>query len=125
MRRRIALVFASLAAVVAMACGGWLLDPAGSREQAGSQSPARPTTTGPLLYAAVTRQMAARGTATYTWSGTSGGGTTVAGTGSLRFLPSGDPGHSYTGMMVFNVRTIVDALGGDSSPLDAVDPSRG
>lgn len=37
----------------------------------------------------------------------------------------GDPGHSYTGMMVFNVRTIVDALGGDSSPLDAVDPSRG
>jgi hypothetical protein len=32
MRRRIALVLASLVAVVAMACGGWLLDPAGSRE---------------------------------------------------------------------------------------------
>jgi hypothetical protein len=74
MRRRIALVLVSLVTVVALACGGWLLDPAGSREQAESQSPARPTTTGPLLYAAVTRQMAARGTATYTWSGTSGGG---------------------------------------------------
>ena len=49
MRRRIALVLLSLLTVVALACGGWLLDPAGSREQAGSQSPARPTTTGPLL----------------------------------------------------------------------------
>ena len=39
--------------------------------------------------------MAARGTATYTWSGTSGGGTTVAGTGSLHFLPSGNPGRSF------------------------------
>ena len=39
--------------------------------------------------------MAARGTATYTWSGTSGGGTTVAGTGSLHFLASGDPGRSF------------------------------
>ena len=95
MRRRIALVLAYLVAVVAMASGGWLLDPAGSREQAERRSPARPTTTGPLLYAAVTRQMAARGTATYTWSGTSGGGTTVAGTGSLHFLASGDPARSF------------------------------
>jgi ABC-type Zn uptake system ZnuABC Zn-binding protein ZnuA len=34
----------------------------------------------------------------------------------------GDPGHTYVGMMVFNVRTIVDALGGDSAALDPVDP---
>lgn len=33
----------------------------------------------------------------------------------------GDPEHGYLGMMVHNVRTIVDALGGDPSPLDAVD----
>jgi hypothetical protein len=95
MRRRLALVLASLVTVAALACGGWLLDPAGSREVAGSPSPAKPTTTGPLLYAAVTREMAARGTATYTWSGTSGGGTTVAGTGALHFLATGDPGHSF------------------------------
>lgn len=35
----------------------------------------------------------------------------------------GDPEHGYIGMMLRNVRTIVDALGGDSSPLDAVDPA--
>ncbi len=33
----------------------------------------------------------------------------------------GDPEHGYVGMMVHNVRTIVDALGGDSTPLDAVE----
>lgn len=37
----------------------------------------------------------------------------------------GDPEHSYIGMMVFNVRTIVDALGGDAGALDPVDPARG
>lgn len=36
----------------------------------------------------------------------------------------GDPEHSYIGMMVFNVRTIVEALGGDASALDPVDPGR-
>lgn len=35
----------------------------------------------------------------------------------------GDPGHSYLGMMVINVRTMVDNLGGDVSPLDPVDPA--
>jgi ABC-type Zn uptake system ZnuABC Zn-binding protein ZnuA len=35
----------------------------------------------------------------------------------------GDPEHSYLGMMVFNVRTIVEALGGDPAALDQVDPS--
>lgn len=35
---------------------------------------------------------------------------------------AGDPEHSYIGMMVFNVRTMVDALGGDPSALDSVDP---
>lgn len=34
----------------------------------------------------------------------------------------GDPEHSYLGMMVFNVRTMVDALGGDAAALDPVDP---
>ena len=36
----------------------------------------------------------------------------------------GDPEHSYIGMMVRNARTVVDALGGDSSALDAVEPGR-
>lgn len=36
----------------------------------------------------------------------------------------GDPEHSYVGLMVENVRRIVGALGGDSSGLDDVDPSR-
>lgn len=36
----------------------------------------------------------------------------------------GSPEHSYIGMMVANVRTIVSALGGDPSALDAVDPAR-
>lgn len=35
----------------------------------------------------------------------------------------GDPEHTYIGMMVDNVRTIVDGLGGDSSALDQVDPA--
>lgn len=35
----------------------------------------------------------------------------------------GDPEHSYVGMMIFNVRTIVAALGGDPFPLDAMDPA--
>lgn len=34
----------------------------------------------------------------------------------------GDPEHSYIGMMSFNVRTIVEALGGDPAALDEVDP---
>lgn len=33
----------------------------------------------------------------------------------------GDPEHMYVGMMVHNARTIVDALGGDSSSLDPFD----
>jgi ABC-type Zn uptake system ZnuABC Zn-binding protein ZnuA len=32
----------------------------------------------------------------------------------------GDPEHSYTGMMVQNIRTIVEGLGGNTSPLDQV-----
>ena len=35
----------------------------------------------------------------------------------------GDPEHSYVGMMVRNVRIMVEALGGDPSALDAVEPS--
>jgi hypothetical protein len=95
MRRRLALVLSSLLAVVALASGGWLLDPAGSRQQVESRPQTRPSTTGALLYASVARQMATRGTATYTWSGTSGGGATQAGTGALRFLASGRPGQTF------------------------------
>jgi ABC-type Zn uptake system ZnuABC Zn-binding protein ZnuA len=36
----------------------------------------------------------------------------------------GDPEHSYIGMMVVNVATMADNLGGDASPLDSVDPTR-
>ncbi|MDP9023510.1 MAG: metal ABC transporter substrate-binding protein [Actinomycetota bacterium] len=35
----------------------------------------------------------------------------------------GDPEHSYVGMMVANVRTMVSALGGDPAALDAFDPA--
>jgi ABC-type Zn uptake system ZnuABC Zn-binding protein ZnuA len=34
----------------------------------------------------------------------------------------GDPEHSYIGMMVRNVMTMVENLGGDTAPLRAVDP---
>jgi ABC-type Zn uptake system ZnuABC Zn-binding protein ZnuA len=34
---------------------------------------------------------------------------------------NGDPDHSYVGLMVFDFRTFVSALGGDASSLDAVD----
>ena len=47
--------------------------------------------------------------------------------GSLRDddLPGepGDPVHSYTGMMIENIRTIVTALGGSADALEAVDPA--
>lgn len=36
---------------------------------------------------------------------------------------SGDAEHSYLGMMVANARAITEALGGDASALDAVDPA--
>ena len=36
---------------------------------------------------------------------------------------AGDPVHSYTGMMLANIRTIVTALGGSADALDAVDPA--
>ena len=35
----------------------------------------------------------------------------------------GDPEHSYVGMMLANVRTMVTNLGGDPAALDAVAPS--
>lgn len=35
----------------------------------------------------------------------------------------GDPHHTYLGLMVFDLRTIVEALGGDPSPFDAIDTS--
>jgi ABC-type Zn uptake system ZnuABC Zn-binding protein ZnuA len=36
---------------------------------------------------------------------------------------AGDPNHTYLGLMVFDFRTIVDALGGDPSAFDDVDTS--
>ena len=36
---------------------------------------------------------------------------------------SGDPIHSYTGMMIENIRTMVTALGGSADALKAVDPA--
>jgi hypothetical protein len=91
MRRRVTLVLSSLLTVAALACGGWLLDPAGSREPAGLERAAQvgPTASGPSLYEQVTQAMVAAGTATYTFSGSSGGGETQSGSGSLHFLRSG------------------------------------
>lgn len=89
MRRRVTLVLSSLVAVLALAVGGWLLDPAGSRAPAGRPAADRPTQSGPALYAAVTRRMTEAGTASYTFSGTSGGGEVRSGTGTLRFRAGG------------------------------------
>ena len=36
---------------------------------------------------------------------------------------AGDPEHSYLGLMVFDYRTIVEALGGDPAAFDPVDVS--
>jgi hypothetical protein len=86
MRRRVTLVLSSLLTVIALAVGGWLLDPAGSREPAGTAvESARPQQSGPAFYAAVTRRMTEAGTATYTFSGTSGGGEVRSGSGTMRF----------------------------------------
>ena len=35
----------------------------------------------------------------------------------------GTPEHTYVGMLKFDVQTMADALGGDRSPLDSLDPS--
>lgn len=37
--------------------------------------------------------------------------------------PPGSPEHSYIGMMLANMRTMITALGGDASALDGIDPS--
>jgi hypothetical protein len=92
MRRRVSLVLSSLLTVAALACGGWLLDPAGSREPVGSERrvQANPTQPGTALYADVSAAMVAKRTATYTYSGSSGGGETQSGSGAIRFLPGPD-----------------------------------
>lgn len=97
MGRRVALFLSSILAVVVLASAGWLLDPAGSRRPAGPEPivQVRPETTGPTLYAAVFRQVLAEGTATYTFSGSSGGAATQSGTGALRLVPA--DGASLTG----------------------------
>lgn len=97
MRRRVTLVLSSLLTVVALACGGWLLDPAGSREPAGATAPPRPRPTVPgiALYAQVMARVQAEGTVGYTFSGNSGGGETQSGSGVLRFLSGAEPGRSF------------------------------
>ena len=92
MRRRVSLVLSSLLTIAALACGGWLLDPAGSREPVGVQRLAQdnPTRSGTALYADVSRAMVAERTATYTYSGSSGGGEIQSGSGAMRFLPGPD-----------------------------------
>ena len=42
------------------------------------------------MYADVSRAMVAEGTATYTYSGSSGGGEIQSGSGAMRFLPGQD-----------------------------------
>ena len=95
MRRRVSLVLSSLLAVLALASGGWLLDPAGSRQPFGlqSQTHPNPTRSGTALYAAVTREMVAKGSTTYTYSGSSGGGETQSGSG-VAAVPAVGPGRA-------------------------------
>ena len=92
MRRRVSLVLSSLLTIAALACGGWLLDPAGSRQPVGVQRLAQehPTQAGAALYADVSRAMVAEKTATYTYSGSSGGGEIQSGSGAMRFLAGPD-----------------------------------
>lgn len=85
MRRRIGLVLASLLTVLALASGGWLLDPAGSRDTADRMTPAVSTVTGEELFQAVADRMVAERTTAYTFSGSSGGGETRSGSGVMRF----------------------------------------
>lgn len=87
MRRRLALVLWSVLTVVGLACAGWVLVPADSRGPDGPREPPNPTTSGPVLYRKVLAAMTAEETATYTFSGSTGGGEILSGTGALRFLP--------------------------------------
>jgi hypothetical protein len=98
MRRRLGLVFFSLLTVLALAAGGWLLDPAGSREPAGLQTPPV-LVSGTALYERVTARMVAEGTATYTFSGSAGGGEARSGFGALRFLAGGEPARTFDGVV--------------------------
>lgn len=97
MRRRITLVLSSLLTVVALAVGGLLLDPAGSRGPSGTVQLAHAIRSGPGLYSEVARRMAAERTVTYTFSGTSGGGEIRWGTGSLHFLDGEPPAAAFDG----------------------------
>ena len=102
MRRRLGLVISSLLAVVALATGGWLLDPAGSRESA-APVPALKTVSGTALYDRVTARMVQEGSATYTFSGAAGGGEARSGFAILRFLAGGQPARTFDG--VVNLRS--------------------
>jgi hypothetical protein len=97
-RRRLGLVVSSLLAVIALAAGGWLLDPAGSRETA-PPAPVPKTVSGDALYARITARMVQERTTTYTFSGSAGGGEARSGFGSLRFLPEGQPARSFDGLV--------------------------
>lgn len=99
LRRRVGLVLASLLTVVALAAGGWLLDPAGSRQSSGTTHHVR-TIGAAALYASVTARMVEGKTATYTFSGSAGGGEARSGSGSLRFLPDGAPARTFDGVVM-------------------------
>jgi hypothetical protein len=101
-RRRLALVVFSLLTVLALAAGGWLLDPAGSRESA-EPAPVVQTVSGTALYASLTARMVEERTTTYTFSGSAGGGEARSGFGTLQFLTTGDPARSFDG--VVNLRS--------------------
>ena len=99
MRRRAALVLSSLLAVLALAAGGWILDPAGSRETHEQHRVHVRTVSGASLFDSVTRRMLAEGTSTYTFSGSAGGGEARSGTGSLRFLSLKDGERAFDGQV--------------------------
>ncbi len=102
MRRRLGLVVSSLLAVIALAAGGWLLDPAGSRESPDPTPPLK-TVSGAALYDRVTARMVEEGSTTYTFSGAAGGGEARSGFATLRFLAGGEPARAFDG--VVNLRS--------------------
>ena len=91
MRRRITLVLASLVAVLALGYGGWLVGPDPDQPTV----PAAHTVPGPALYDQVTQRMLAARTATYTFSGSSGGGEARSGWGEMRFSAGPDDSTTF------------------------------
>lgn len=97
MRRGLALVLSSLVVILVLAAGGMLLEPAGSGRSFERPGPvaASSAVPGPVLYSALAARMVAQRTATYTFSGSSGGGEPQSGAGALRLHSATGPDSSF------------------------------